>query len=106
MFAKAFLLILIFGLLILAIAFSFFLRVIFWIRDLLTGKDHSKYKATNSSFGYDFNRGASAQDNANAGQANDNYSQQTTQNATSQPKRKKKIYDDNEGEYAEFEEID
>lgn len=105
MFAKAFLLILIIGLIILAIAFSFILRIVLWIRDLLTGKDHSKYRATNSTFGYDYNRGASAQDNTNA-DASNNYSQQTTQHTTSQPKRKKKIYDDNEGEYAEFEEID
>lgn len=103
MFAKAILLILIFGLIILAITFSFILRIVFWIRDIIMGKDHSKYKATNSSFGYDFNRGASAQGNTNADA--ESYSNSSAKQSTSQPKRKK-IYDDNEGEYAEFEEIE
>lgn len=106
MIAKAFIFIIIIGLIVLAIALSLILRIILWIRDLLTGKDHTKYRATNSSFGYDYNRGASAQDNMNSGSSAQNDTQSSARHNTSQPSKRKKIYDDNEGEYAEFEEIE
>lgn len=102
MFAKAFLLILIFALIVLAVVLSFLVRIILWIRNLITGRDNNRYRATNSSYGYDFNRGNTAQDEAYNNTANNQA--QPKQNAA-QTKRKK-IYQEDEGEYAEFEEIE